>query len=141
VALGAAIHGSRVTVSRASGAGLLATDRGSRVTLDQVWIAGTQAEACGAACADRAAGHGVVSIYEAAVTLTHVRVSDSAWAGVLVANDGVLSLADGSVDGNQVGRAILQMTPAGFSTTNVVYDRNVVLEAREGVVVPPPTLL
>lgn len=141
VGAGATIDGSQVTITAARGVGLFASDPGTRVTLDDVWIAGTLEEACGASCATRAAGHGVASLFEAQVTLTSFRVSDSAWAGVLVADDGDLVLTNGFVDGNRVGRAVLGAPPTGYSASSVVYSANDVLEAREDVVVPPASLL
>jgi hypothetical protein len=141
VASGAGMRGARVTVAGALGAGLVATDPGTRVDLDHVWIADTAEESCAASCAERAAGHGVASLFEASVALSHVRVSGSAWAGVLVSDGGALTLASGVVDGNRVGRALLQIVPGAFSMTDVLFDANEVDEVREGVVVPSPSLL
>jgi hypothetical protein len=141
VASGASVEGSRVTITRALGVALLASDIGTRLTLEDVWIDETEEEACGAACADRAAGHGVVSIFDASVALTNVRVSRSAWAGVLVSDGGLISLTNGFVDGNRVGRALLGPPPLGLTEQVVIYSANEVLEARAEVVVPSASLL
>ncbi len=141
VASGAHVEGARVTIDGALGVGLFAADPGTSVSLEDVSITHTGAEACGAACASRAAGHGVASLFEADVTLTRVRVLGSEWAGVLVSDGGLLTLTSGLVDGNRVGRAVLGSPPTGLTATGVVYVGNEVLEARDGVVVPPASLL
>jgi len=134
---GAVIRGSRLTISNAREVGLSATDLGTRVTLDDVWINGTREEACADACPAPTTGHGVVSVFEAIVTLNNFRVSSSRWAGVLVANEGRLVLTGGLIDGNRVGRALLGTPPLAFSSHDVAYERNEILEANADVVIPP----
>ena len=134
---GAQLRGTRVTVASALGVGLLASDPRTQVTLDSFWVRDTREESCAGACA----GHGVVSLFEAAMSLTHFRTSGSAWAGVVLSDGGTIALTEGSVDGNRVGRALLDVARTGLVEIGVTYSTNEAFEARAGVTVPNSSLL
>lgn len=140
LANGAHLQGARLVVARARGAGLLVTGAGTTADLTDFWVSETAREECGDGCAERAAGSGIVATEGGAATITGVRSWGNVLAGVQVASGGGLTLADGWVFDNAIGRSVLTAIAPEQLTLGVVYVGNTMLESSASVSVPAPSL-
>jgi hypothetical protein len=134
---GALVMGERVAVARAREVAMLVADAELRVA--DLTITDTRETACAPTC--DSAGIGLGAYIGGVATVTRFRIADNVLAGVQVAEDGAMDLADGVISGHLVG-ANVQV--AGYDvarlSVRVRYESNGTNLDSTELPVPPPTL-
>lgn len=101
---GATAEVLRATIVRNRDVGVLASEEGTTVRLNEVEVRETRERECARdTCADEGAGHGMSVRDDAHVDATGIIVSQSALCGVQLALGGTMDLHNGVIDDNPIG--------------------------------------
>jgi hypothetical protein len=134
---GGSLHGGRLVVEGARGAGLLVAGEGTMVELGEAWISDVRSAACGPGCI--AGGSGIVVAEGGSIHIASVRSFGHEVAGVQVSVPASVALDAGWIHGNAIGRSL----SPGFDETTllgVTYLANDVEEDRRPLALPATTL-
>ncbi len=104
---GAQVELTRVKIDRAKNVGFLALDRGTKVTLFDLSVTGTERSECFDFSCNTAIADGIISMLEASIDVQRFLIADNLQYGLRVVNRSRLHMEDGRVSGHPIGAQII----------------------------------